>query len=143
MLLLLIGLVSAVLPESKNMRKRIIGVPQELGRSCRLLGNSRLEHPGEQLQASTVVLGRRGANISSTTEVPPSEGNEAQWDGWQEVIVPDSTVEAGERCCGRSQWRKAGHRVTEPFLRNTTNASTFGHRVNEPETDSTVATANP
>jgi len=28
----------AVLPESKNMCKRSIGVPQELGRSCRLLG---------------------------------------------------------------------------------------------------------
>jgi hypothetical protein len=29
-----------------------IGVPQELGRSCRLLGDSRLEIPGDQLQAS-------------------------------------------------------------------------------------------
>ncbi len=40
----LIGLVQAVLPESKNMCKRTIGVLQELGRSCRLLGNSRLEY---------------------------------------------------------------------------------------------------
>ncbi len=32
------GLVQAVLPASKNMCKRTIGVPQELGRSCRFLG---------------------------------------------------------------------------------------------------------
>ena len=31
MLLFVIGLEQAVLPESKNMRKRTIGVPQELG----------------------------------------------------------------------------------------------------------------
>ena len=39
MLLHLNGLVHAVLPESKNMCKRTFGVPQELERSCRLLGN--------------------------------------------------------------------------------------------------------
>ena len=33
------GPVHAVLPESKNMCKRTFGVPQELERSCRLLGN--------------------------------------------------------------------------------------------------------
>ena len=34
-----------VLPGSEwNMCKRTIGIPQELGRSCHLLGNSRLEH---------------------------------------------------------------------------------------------------
>ena len=32
MLLLHIGLVQAVLPESKNMRKRTLWVPQELGK---------------------------------------------------------------------------------------------------------------
>jgi hypothetical protein len=47
------GLVPAVLPESDgNMCKRTIEVPQELGRSCRLLGDSRPESPGDQLQAS-------------------------------------------------------------------------------------------
>jgi hypothetical protein len=48
------GLVQAVLPESDwNMCKRTIGVPQELGRSCRFLDESRAESPGDQLQAST------------------------------------------------------------------------------------------
>jgi hypothetical protein len=47
------GLVQTVLPASDwNMCKRTIGVPQELGRSCCLLGKSRLEPPGEQLQVS-------------------------------------------------------------------------------------------
>jgi hypothetical protein len=49
----LYGLVQAVLPASVwNMRKRIIGVPQELERSCRFLGQSRPEIPGDQLQVS-------------------------------------------------------------------------------------------
>jgi hypothetical protein len=49
------GLVPAVLPESDgNMCKRTVGVPQELGRSCRFLGQSRPETPGDQLQVSAV-----------------------------------------------------------------------------------------
>ncbi len=96
-LLLLNGLVQAVLPESKNMSKRTIGVPQELGRSCRLLGNSRLELPGYQLQASAV-----GARP------PRSEKNECQpryhqakatkrgGKGGRKSQHPHSTEEAGE-----------------------------------------------
>ena len=96
-LLLLNGLVQAVLPESKNMRKRTIGVPQELGRSCRLLGNSRPELPGYQLQASAV-----GARP------PRSEKNECQpryhqakatkcgGMGGRKSQHPHSTEEAGE-----------------------------------------------
>lgn len=34
------------------MCRRTIEIPQELGRSCRFLGQSRLEIPGDQLQAS-------------------------------------------------------------------------------------------
>jgi hypothetical protein len=49
------GLVSAVPPESDwNMCKRTIGVPQELGSSCRFLGSIPAEIPGYQLQASAV-----------------------------------------------------------------------------------------
>ena len=33
------GLVQAVLSASRNMCKRTMEIPQELGRSCRLLGN--------------------------------------------------------------------------------------------------------
>ena len=87
MLLLLIGLVQAVLPESKNMSKRTIGLSKNLGGPAVSSANSRPELPGEQLQASAAVLVRRGANITSATEVPPSEGNEARRDGRQEVVT--------------------------------------------------------
>jgi len=39
MLLHCSGLVYAILPASRNMCKRTIEIPQELERSCRLLGN--------------------------------------------------------------------------------------------------------
>src|SRR5688572_14341425 len=80
-----IGLVQAVLPASEwIMRKRTIGVPQELGRSCRFLGNI----PDGDTGLSTPGLGgslvRRGANTTSATEVPPREGNEARREERQE-----------------------------------------------------------
>ena len=52
MLQLLIGLVQAVPPESKNMGKRIIGLSKNLGGPVVSSANSRLELPGNQLQAS-------------------------------------------------------------------------------------------
>ncbi len=88
MLQLLTGLVHAVPPESKNMSKRIIGLSKNLGGPVVSSANSRKEIPGKQLQVSVVALVRRGAKSTSATEVPPSEGNEARWDGRQEVIVP-------------------------------------------------------
>jgi hypothetical protein len=82
------GLAHAVLPESKNMRKRTFGFSKNLRDPVVSSAISRSESPGNQLQASAAVLVRRGANTASTTEVPPSEGNEVRWDGRQEVIVP-------------------------------------------------------
>ena len=82
------GLVHAVLPESKNMCKRTFGFSKNLRDPVVSSVISRLETPGNQLQASAAVLVRRGANTASTTEVPPSEGNEARWDGRQEVVIP-------------------------------------------------------
>ncbi len=82
------GLVQAVLPESKNMSKRTIGVPQELGRSCRLLGKfpvgvTGLPTPG--LGGGCSSAEERKERVP--TEVPPSEGNEARWEGRQEVAA--------------------------------------------------------
>ncbi len=76
------GLVQVVLPESVwNMCKRTIEIPQELGRSFRLLG----QFPGGDTGLPTPGLGgalvRLGANATSATEVPPSEGNEVRRDG--------------------------------------------------------------
>ena len=88
MLLHLTGLVSAVLPESKNMRKRTMGVPQELGRSCRFPGSIPAGDTGLPTPGLGGTLVRRGANATSETEVPPNEGNEVRREGRQEIIVP-------------------------------------------------------
>ncbi len=96
-LLLLNGLVHAVLPESKNMRKRTIGVPQELGRSCRLLG----KFPAGATGLPTPGLG-------GGARPPRSEKNECQpryhqakatkrgGMGGRKSQHPHSTEEAGE-----------------------------------------------
>ncbi len=67
--------------------KRKIEVPQELGRSCCLLGNI----PAGDTGSTTPGLGRRlvsqGANQRVQPEVLPSEGNEVRRDGQQEVIA--------------------------------------------------------
>ena len=93
----LYGLVQAVLPASDwNMCKRTIVVPQELGRSCRLLGKIPAGDTGLPTPGLGGALVRRGANATSATEVPPSEGNEVRRDEQQEVVAPHSTDEAGE-----------------------------------------------
>ena len=83
------GLVRAVLPESdRNMCKRTIGVPQELGRSCCFLGNIPAGDTGLSTPGSGGALVRQGAKPTSDTEVSPSEGNEVRRDGQQEVVAP-------------------------------------------------------
>lgn len=69
------------------MSKRTIGIPQELGRSCRLLSDFPAEIPGHQLLASAVHLSAGERKQRVQAEVPPSEGNEARRDGRQEVIA--------------------------------------------------------
>jgi hypothetical protein len=87
-LLHLIGLASAVPPESKTMCKRTIEIPQELGRSRCLLGNIPAGDTGLPTPGLGGALVPRGAKATSATEVPPSEGNEVRRDGRQEVIAP-------------------------------------------------------
>ncbi len=83
------GLVRAVLPESDwNMCKRTIGVPQELGRSCRLLSENPAGDTGLPTPGLGGALVRRGANITSETEVPPNDGNGVRREGRQEVVAP-------------------------------------------------------
>src|SRR5262249_52722496 len=60
-----IGLVPVVLPASTEHGKRTIGVPQELGRPCRLLG----EYPGRSYRVTNSRPRRR-------TRPPRSEKNE-------------------------------------------------------------------
>jgi hypothetical protein len=61
------GLVQAVLPASVwNMCKRIIEVPQELGRSCCFLGNIPDGDTGLPTPGLDGALVRRGANYGCT-----------------------------------------------------------------------------
>ncbi len=84
----LYGLVQAVLPAPVwNMCKRMIEVPQELGRSCYLLGNIPAGDTGLPTPGLGGALVRQGAKRASATEVSPSEGNEARRNGKQEVIA--------------------------------------------------------
>ena len=77
----LYGLVQAVLPASVwNMCKRILGFPG----TWEILLFPR-QYPDGDTGLSTPGLGgvlvRQGANLTSATEVSPSEGNEVRRDG--------------------------------------------------------------
>src|SRR3954467_14798368 len=63
-------------------------VPQEPGRPRRLRGKSRVEVPGDQLQARGRRIRRPRERNAGATEVPPSEGNEARREGRQGVGAP-------------------------------------------------------
>ena len=92
------GLVTAVLPASTERGKQTMGVPQELGRSCRLLS----DNPGRSYRVTNSRPRRR-------TSPPGSEQNE--WTrryrqakatkcgrtGGRKSLRLDSTAEAGER----------------------------------------------
>src|SRR4051812_43828221 len=71
-------------------------VPQEPGRPLHLLGRSRAEVPGDQLQARRRRARCRWERNPGAAGVPPSEGNETRWDGWRGVGASRSTREAGE-----------------------------------------------
>src|SRR5437588_12490087 len=59
------GLVPAVLPASTEHGKRTLGVPQELGRSCRLLRDIPAGATGLPTPGLGGALVRRGANRTS------------------------------------------------------------------------------
>src|SRR5262249_59870081 len=59
------GLVAAVLPASAEQGKRTIGVPQELGSSCRFLSANPGRRPGLPTPGLGGALVRRGANRTS------------------------------------------------------------------------------
>jgi len=84
-------------------------VPQEPGRPRRLHGKSRLELPGDQLQARGRCIRRPRERNSGATVVPPSEGNEARRKGRQGIGAPHTTYDAGEPIRG-TQLREGGAR---------------------------------
>ena len=83
-------------PPGSKSRARTYGSPRNLGRPCRLQTDSRSGVTGDHPQA----LGRRSVHARERnkrcTLVPPSEGNEATWEGRQGVGVAHKTSEEGE-----------------------------------------------
>ena len=136
MLLLHIGLVQAVLPESKNMRKRTLGVPQELGRT---------------LFASRQIPGWRYRVTNSRpwrfTRPLGSENNE-----WQRGIAKRRKRSAAGWAAGsrnalivplkqgnsprRTLWRKAKRRPTGPVEGNMSGTSRLEPHVTVTRPDS-------
>ena len=91
------GLVHAVLPASVwNMCKRTIGVPQELGRSCRLLGRSRMELPGDQLQAAAAHSSAPERKERVQPRYRQAKATKRGGRGGRKSQRFGSTVEAGE-----------------------------------------------
>ena len=82
------GLAQAVPPEStEHGQTDNFEVLQELGSSCRSLGDFPAGDTGLPTPGLGGALARQGANTTSATEVLPSEGNEARQDERQEVIA--------------------------------------------------------
>jgi hypothetical protein len=88
MLLHRTGLVPAVLPASTEHGKRTLGFPRNLGDPVVSSAQSRLELPGDQLQASTAHSSAEERKERVNAEVPPNEGNEVRRDGRPDVIAP-------------------------------------------------------
>jgi hypothetical protein len=61
--------------------KRMMKVPQELGRTLFAPRRITAGDTGSPTPGLGGALVRQGANSTSETEVPPSEGNEVRWDG--------------------------------------------------------------
>jgi hypothetical protein len=71
-----------------NMANGHLGFPRNLGDPVVSSAKSRLELPGDQLQASTAHSSAGEQKERVNAEVPSSEGNEVRRDGRQEVIAP-------------------------------------------------------
>ena len=83
-------------PAGVEEQGTLTGVLQEPGRPSRPLGKSRPEVPGDQLQARGRRTRRSGERNTGAAEVPPSEGDEARWDGRRGVGALHITRDAGE-----------------------------------------------
>lgn len=93
------GLVRAVLPESDwNMCKRTIGVPQELGRSCRFLGS---------IPAGDIGCRRAGLRSDASGAEDSGSGNDYYYCSFHFVSLPVS-------CSCTERLHSAVMQTTEP-----------------------------
>ena len=131
------GLVSAVLPASKNMCKRIIEIPQELGRSCFVSSaKSRLEIPGDQLQAPAAhsSAGERIERVNAGGTAKRRQRSAAGWAAGSRsaLIVP---LKQGNSPW-RTLWRKAKRRPADPVEGNMSGTSRLDPHVTVTRPDS-------
>jgi hypothetical protein len=120
-----IGLVPAVSPASTEHGKRAIGVPQELGRSCRLLrgipaGDTGLPTPGRG-----GALVRRGAKSTSGrggTAQRRQRSAAGRAAGSRSALIVPSKQGNSPR---RTLWREARRRPTGSTEGNMLNTSRF------------------
>jgi hypothetical protein len=68
-------------PAGVEEQGTLTGVPQKPGRPLHLLGLSRAEVPGDQLQVRGWGTRRPRERNTGATGIPPGEGNEARRDG--------------------------------------------------------------
>ena len=122
----LYGLVQAVLPASVwNMANGSLRFPRNLGESYfLLLGNSRLEIPGYQLQALAADLSARERNNELNPryrQAKETKCGETAVGCRNALIVP---LKLGNSPW-RTQWRKAKRRPAESIEGNMLNTSRF------------------
>jgi hypothetical protein len=95
-LLLLIGLVPAVLPESKNMANGQLGLPRNLGDPVASSATSRMEIPGYQLQALAAHSSARERIQRVTPRYRQAKETKCGEKGNRKSQRFDNTDEAGE-----------------------------------------------
>jgi hypothetical protein len=122
----------------RRARHRHTRVPQERGRSCRLQGNSRVETPGDQLQAR---LRRHSAVAGAKPRVQPwyCQAKETKCGGKggrksQQLVVP---LNRGNSI-GKDPEEERSCRVVEPLAGNTTDSLRSARRVNVTPRDSPI-----
>ena len=103
----------------KNTCKRTIEIPQELGRSCRFLGNSRPELPGDQLQASAAHSPAEERTERVRPRYRQAKATKRGGMGGGKSQCLDITDEAGELDPQEPGGWEARHRVTTSLVRNT------------------------
>jgi len=119
------GLVPAVLPASTEQGERPIGVLQEPGRSCRLLGEIPAGRPGQQLRASAAhsSAGERRGRVDARGTAQRRPRSAAGWaaGGRSALRVPWKRGNSPRR----TPWREARRQSADPTEGNRLNPSRF------------------
>src|SRR6516165_7311637 len=116
------GLVPAVLPASTEHGKRALGVPQELGRSCRLLRGIPAGDTGLPTPGLGGALVRRGAKRTSGRGGTAKRSAAGRAAGSRSALIVPSKQGNSPR---RTLWREARRRPAGTTEGNMLNTSRF------------------